>query len=361
MANTNSFFTPGNTSDLSRNQHEAHFMNDTPALRPQAEFFMRGVVPVVAQSPGENCTICSEPLDDDVVQVLACLHCFHCICIATWLQGNENQNRTCPNCRRELYDAPPHHDPLAFQDVEDEEYEEENDDGDDEVHFIISHFPLPDDMAGPSHIGDHTASVNGPPRTGGHIPILHASETITTSRTYLSIRRVSRMERARNLFDDRQPSTEQESAQPHYPHGYDANHRQEHPSEPQGMHSTTPIANPFVARLVPPVQAPPDRGSGPHSSQNVFVERPEQATPRRRARISYERNQQLDGAAGESHQELPTRRQRVFTRNPTEFECAGPQNPNHLGNSAWVDEPQSTANEARDARARRRAERQAER
>lgn len=68
---------------------------------------MTGVFPWVAQ-PNEDCPICKEPLNDDVVQMVACGHSFHCVCILTWFRssGTDNhlQNRTCPNCRHVLYE-----------------------------------------------------------------------------------------------------------------------------------------------------------------------------------------------------------------------------------------------------------------
>lgn len=64
---------------------------------------MSGIIPVDAQPEGENCSICRESLVEDVVQIVACAHRFHCVCIATWLQ--RFGHRTCPNCRRELYEA----------------------------------------------------------------------------------------------------------------------------------------------------------------------------------------------------------------------------------------------------------------
>ncbi|KAF1945938.1 hypothetical protein EJ02DRAFT_419025 [Clathrospora elynae] len=78
-----------------------------PALRSQAEFFLTGVIPVAAQLAGSNCTICTEHLAEDVVQMAGCLHYFHTVCILAWLQGNEDMNRTCPNCRHTLYEATP--------------------------------------------------------------------------------------------------------------------------------------------------------------------------------------------------------------------------------------------------------------
>lgn len=79
-----------------------------PHLRSQGEFFMTGVIPVGPQSRNTPCTICTEQFTTDVVQLKgACGHFFHCICILEWLNGNERQNRTCPNCRRELYEATP--------------------------------------------------------------------------------------------------------------------------------------------------------------------------------------------------------------------------------------------------------------
>ncbi|CAO2651965.1 Nn.00g002480.m01.CDS01 [Neocucurbitaria sp. VM-36] len=94
---------PGSNQLRSDAQNPTHNM---PALRSQAEFFMTGVVPVGAQ-PSQDCSICTEPLDEDVVQMVPCTHSFHCLCILTWLQGFDHQNRTCPNCRCEFYEASP--------------------------------------------------------------------------------------------------------------------------------------------------------------------------------------------------------------------------------------------------------------
>jgi hypothetical protein len=67
---------------------------------------MTGVVPTRAQPKGSDCSICTEHLADDVVQIVgACNHIFHTVCLLTWLSGNQRQNRTCPNCRCELYAA----------------------------------------------------------------------------------------------------------------------------------------------------------------------------------------------------------------------------------------------------------------
>ncbi|KAF2822270.1 hypothetical protein CC86DRAFT_410642 [Ophiobolus disseminans] len=77
-----------------------------PALRSQAEFLMTGVLPI-APLPNADCSVCIEKLADDVVQMVACQHTFHCVCILAWLQGDEQKNRSCPNCREELYEAAP--------------------------------------------------------------------------------------------------------------------------------------------------------------------------------------------------------------------------------------------------------------
>lgn len=78
-----------------------------PALRSQGELFMVGVVPVSAQPEGSDCSICTEHLVRDVVQLAgACGHTFHTVCLVAWLSITARQNRTSPNCRCELYAAP---------------------------------------------------------------------------------------------------------------------------------------------------------------------------------------------------------------------------------------------------------------
>lgn len=78
-----------------------------PALRSQGEFFMVGVVPVSAQPEGSDCSIRTEHLVRDVVQLAgACGHTFHTVCLVAWLSITAPQNRTCLNCRCELYAAP---------------------------------------------------------------------------------------------------------------------------------------------------------------------------------------------------------------------------------------------------------------
>jgi hypothetical protein len=74
-------------------------------LRSQAEFFMGGVIPVAAQS-GE-CTICIEPLETDVIQLVKCKHVFHLVCALEWFNTSARQRGSCPLCRRELYEPEP--------------------------------------------------------------------------------------------------------------------------------------------------------------------------------------------------------------------------------------------------------------
>jgi hypothetical protein len=87
------------------NEREAPAPN-MPTLRSQGEFFMTGIVPTSAQPEGSVCSICTEHLAEDVAQIIgACGHMFHAVCLLTWLSGTGRQNRTCPNCRCELYAA----------------------------------------------------------------------------------------------------------------------------------------------------------------------------------------------------------------------------------------------------------------
>lgn len=76
------------------------------ALRPQAEFFITGMIPVGAQHDDDDCGICTDALAHDVVQILACGHMFHTTCILPWLQDSGANNRTCPYCRQELFLRP---------------------------------------------------------------------------------------------------------------------------------------------------------------------------------------------------------------------------------------------------------------
>ena len=48
----------------------------------------------------EICSICSEPLTEDVTQ-LNCGHQFHKICICQWFVGGSTRKFTCPMCRAE--------------------------------------------------------------------------------------------------------------------------------------------------------------------------------------------------------------------------------------------------------------------
>ena len=81
--------------------------SNMPALRSQGEFFMTGIVPAGPQPEESDCSICAEHLAEDVVRIARpCGHMFHAVCLLTWLQGDGRRNRTCPNCRCELYAAP---------------------------------------------------------------------------------------------------------------------------------------------------------------------------------------------------------------------------------------------------------------
>jgi len=86
-----------------------------PTLRSQPEFYMTGVIAVdtTAEPLPENaeCTICLEPLSDDVVKFHACGHMFHTVCVQSWFDQSAprtgGKRGTCPNCRHELYEPDP--------------------------------------------------------------------------------------------------------------------------------------------------------------------------------------------------------------------------------------------------------------
>ncbi|KAF1918372.1 hypothetical protein BDU57DRAFT_537935 [Ampelomyces quisqualis] len=80
--------------------------NQTPALRSRLEFYIMSINPT-DPIPDSECSICTEAMVTDVVRIATCGHTFHVACILSWLQGNERRNRTCPNCRTELYEAEP--------------------------------------------------------------------------------------------------------------------------------------------------------------------------------------------------------------------------------------------------------------
>jgi hypothetical protein len=75
----------------------------TPALRSQLEFFITGMAPVVS-APDSDCSICTESLMDDVVQILACQHNYHANCALAWFSSDARRSNSCPNCRRSLYE-----------------------------------------------------------------------------------------------------------------------------------------------------------------------------------------------------------------------------------------------------------------
>ncbi|KAF1945936.1 hypothetical protein EJ02DRAFT_419024 [Clathrospora elynae] len=89
--------------------------SNMPSLRSQGEFYMTAVTPVDTTSeplPDDaECTICLEPLIEDVVRFHACRHMFHTVCVLSWFDEsaprNGRQRGTCPNCRHELYEPDP--------------------------------------------------------------------------------------------------------------------------------------------------------------------------------------------------------------------------------------------------------------
>jgi hypothetical protein len=88
-----------------------------PTLRSQPEFYMTGVTAIdtTAEPLPDNaeCTICLEPLSDDVVKFIACGHMFHTVCVQSWFDQSAprtgRKRGTCPNCRHELYEPDPRH------------------------------------------------------------------------------------------------------------------------------------------------------------------------------------------------------------------------------------------------------------
>ncbi|KAG9194144.1 hypothetical protein G6011_04179 [Alternaria panax] len=92
-----------------------------PSLRSQPEFYMTGVAAVntTAEPVDANaeCTICLEPLSDDVVKFQACGHMFHTVCVQSWFDQSAprtgHKRGTCPNCRHELYEPDPRYERMA--------------------------------------------------------------------------------------------------------------------------------------------------------------------------------------------------------------------------------------------------------
>lgn len=86
-----------------------------PTLRSQPEFYMTGVIAVDTTAgplpDNAECTICLEPLSDDVVKFHACGHMFHTVCVQSWFDQSAPRTGvkrgTCPNCRHELYEPDP--------------------------------------------------------------------------------------------------------------------------------------------------------------------------------------------------------------------------------------------------------------
>jgi hypothetical protein len=86
-----------------------------PTLRSQPEFYMTGVTAIDTTSQplpdNAECTICLEPLSDDVVKFIACGHMFHTVCVQSWFDQSAlrtgRKRGTCPNCRHELYEPDP--------------------------------------------------------------------------------------------------------------------------------------------------------------------------------------------------------------------------------------------------------------
>jgi hypothetical protein len=89
--------------------------SNMPSLRSQPEFYMTAVTPVDTTTetlPDDaECTICLEPLVEDVVKFHACGHMFHTMCVLSWFDQSaprEGKKRgTCPNCRHEFCESDP--------------------------------------------------------------------------------------------------------------------------------------------------------------------------------------------------------------------------------------------------------------
>ena len=75
-------------------------------LRSRDEFLAHGVMPSHPM-PETDCSICTELLEADVIKIIRCSHAFHTVCALSWFRGNKKGNRSCPNCRAELYEATP--------------------------------------------------------------------------------------------------------------------------------------------------------------------------------------------------------------------------------------------------------------
>ncbi|KAF1918415.1 hypothetical protein BDU57DRAFT_198324 [Ampelomyces quisqualis] len=72
-----------------------------PALPSEAEFFLSGMLFVEAKP--DDCPICTETLDSDVIKIVACGHFFHCACVLTWCKSDAERCNSCPMCRRDFY------------------------------------------------------------------------------------------------------------------------------------------------------------------------------------------------------------------------------------------------------------------
>jgi hypothetical protein len=76
-------------------------------LRSQPEFYMIAITPVdtSAEPLADNaqCTICLEPLVEDVVRFHACGYMFHTVCVLSWFEQSAprrgKKRGPCPNCR----------------------------------------------------------------------------------------------------------------------------------------------------------------------------------------------------------------------------------------------------------------------
>lgn len=71
-----------------------------PSIPHKAEFLRNGMLLIEAQS--DDCAICKELLESDVVKIQACGHVFHKTCLLEWTESGTEQC-TCPMCRRDLF------------------------------------------------------------------------------------------------------------------------------------------------------------------------------------------------------------------------------------------------------------------
>ncbi|KAH6411658.1 hypothetical protein HBI08_136740 [Parastagonospora nodorum] len=80
-------------------------LNTSNQLPTQTDFFHSGAIRISAW-PG-NCNICAEPLETEVIKLIACRHMFHLECAIAWFESDNARRGSCPNCRCELFEPAP--------------------------------------------------------------------------------------------------------------------------------------------------------------------------------------------------------------------------------------------------------------